>query len=116
MCVCDKDIGIEHTAAYMHLNMQRLNSNLNEVCTSVCKLDPAKVMRTCGGREERLGASSALQLEAIGWASAAFYLIRQSLVDPILISCADHHPFLSPFGGPDLDYSFLLLCFISLPA
>lgn len=35
-------------SAYMHLNMQQLNSNLNEVCTSVCKLDPAKVMCTCG--------------------------------------------------------------------
>ena len=59
MCVCDKDIGIEHTAAYMHLNMQQLNSNLNEVCTSVCKLDPAKVMCTCGGREggRKVGSS-----------------------------------------------------------
>jgi hypothetical protein len=67
-----------------------------------------------GGR--KVGSFSALQLEAIGWASAAFYLIRQSLFDPILISCAGHSFPLSPFGGPDLDYSFLLLCFISLPA
>uniref|UniRef100_K4A485 Uncharacterized protein n=1 Tax=Setaria italica TaxID=4555 RepID=K4A485_SETIT len=39
-------------------------------CTSACKLEPARVMCTCGGR--KVGTSPPFAAGGHGWASAAF--------------------------------------------